>query len=57
MYRYLVPGLSIAAMLIASTALAKERSALESVSVKAASDCVGAAALKDPNIVTLYREA
>src|SRR5262249_42875121 len=40
----------------ASTALAKERSALESVSVKAASDCVGAAALKDPNIVTLYRE-
>jgi hypothetical protein len=43
-------------MLIASTALAKERSALESASVKAASDCVAAEALKNPNITTLYRE-
>ena len=33
----------LAAMLIASPALAKERSALESASVKAASDCVAAA--------------
>jgi hypothetical protein len=43
-------------MLIASTALAKDRSPLESASVKAATDCVAAAALKDRNIVSLYRE-
>ena len=43
-------------MLIASTALARERSALESFSIKAASGCVAAAALNSPNITTLYRE-
>src|SRR5262249_26920148 len=56
MHRYVPATLGIAAVLMASTALAKERSALESASVKAASDCDAAAALKDPNIVTLYRE-
>jgi hypothetical protein len=56
MHKYLPPTLGIAAVLMASTALAKERSALESASIKAASYCVAAAALKDPNIVTLYRE-
>jgi hypothetical protein len=44
-------------MLIASTAaLAKERSALEVASVKAATDCVAAAAVNNPNITPLYRE-
>jgi hypothetical protein len=56
MLRYLPATLGIAAMFIASTALARERSALESASVKAASDCVAAAALNNPNITTLYRE-
>jgi hypothetical protein len=56
MSKYLPATLGIAAMLLASTALAKERSALESASVKAATDCVATAALKDPNITTLYRE-
>ena len=56
MSKYLPATLGLAAMLLASTALAKERSALESASVKAATDCVATAALKDPNITTLYRE-
>jgi hypothetical protein len=56
MSKYLPATLGIAAMLIASTALAKERSVMESSSVKAASDCVAAAALNNPNITTLYRE-
>ena len=56
MSRYFAPTLAIATILIAPSALAKERSALESASVKAATDCVAAAALKDANIVTLYRE-
>ena len=56
MSKYLPATLGIAAMLLASTALAKERSALESASVKAATDCVATDALKDPNITTLYRE-
>jgi hypothetical protein len=56
MSKYLAATLGIAAVLIASTALAKERSALESASVKAATDCVAAAALNNPNITTLYRE-
>jgi hypothetical protein len=43
-------------MLIASTAVAKERSALESASVKAATDCIAAVALNNPKITTLYRE-
>jgi hypothetical protein len=56
MSKYLPATLGIAAMLLTSTALAKERSALESASVKAAADCVATDALKDPNITTLYRE-
>jgi hypothetical protein len=45
-----------AAIFIASTAGAVERSELANSSIKAATDCVAAAALKDPNITTLYRE-
>jgi hypothetical protein len=48
--------LGIAAILIASTALANERSGLEKSSIKAATDCVAAAALNNANIVRLYRE-
>jgi len=55
MPKYLPAALSVAAMLIASTAFA-ERGALESASVKAASDCVAAAALNNPEITTLYRQ-
>jgi hypothetical protein len=43
-------------LLIASTGLAKERTALESASVKAAMDCVAAAALNNPDIVAPYRQ-
>ena len=53
MSKYLPATLGIAAMLIASTALARERSALESSSVKAASELRPAAALYNPNITTL----
>jgi hypothetical protein len=56
MSKYLPATLGVAVLLIASTALAKERSALESASVKAATDCVAAAALDNPNIITLYQE-
>jgi hypothetical protein len=56
MSNYLPATLGIAAMLIASTALAKERSVLESASIKAATDCVAAAAANNTNITTLYRE-
>jgi hypothetical protein len=56
MSKYLPATLGIAAMLIASTALAKERSVLESASIKAATDCIAAAAANNPNITTLYRE-
>ena len=56
MSKYLPATLGLAAMLIASPALAKERSALETASVKAATDCVAAAAVNNPNITTLYRE-
>ena len=57
MSKYLPATLGIAVMLIASTAaVAKERSALESASVKAATDCVAKAALNNENITTLYRE-
>jgi len=56
MPKYMPATLAIAAMLIASTAMATERSELEKSTVKAATDCVAAAALKDPNITTLYRE-
>jgi uncharacterized protein YgiM (DUF1202 family) len=43
-------------MLLASTALSKERSELEKSSIKAATDCVAKAALNSPNITKLYRE-
>jgi uncharacterized protein YgiM (DUF1202 family) len=56
MAKYLPATLAIAGMLIASSALAKERSALESANVKAATDCIAAAALNNANITTLYRE-
>jgi hypothetical protein len=57
MSKYLPATLGIAVVLIASTAaVAKERSALETASVKAATDCVAAAAVNNPNITTLYRE-
>jgi hypothetical protein len=56
MSRYLPAAIGIAVTLVATTALAKERSALESASVKAATDCVAAAALNNPNITKLYRE-
>jgi SH3-like domain-containing protein len=45
-----------AAIFIASTAGAVERSELEKSSIKAATDCVAAAALSNPNITTFYRE-
>jgi hypothetical protein len=45
-----------ALMVMASTALANEQSELESSSVKAATDCVAAAASNDPNIISLYQE-
>ena len=48
--------LAIAAMLLASTSLAQGRGELEKSSIKAASDCVAAAALNNPNIIRLYRE-
>jgi hypothetical protein len=56
MSRYLPTAFGIAVLLIASTGLAKERTALESASVKAAMDCVAAAALNDPDIISLYQE-
>src|ERR1700730_8375762 len=56
MSKYLTATLGIAAMLLASTSLAQGRSELEKSSIKAATDCVAAAALKNPNITTLYRE-
>jgi hypothetical protein len=54
MSKYLAATFGLAAMLIASPALA-ERSALESASVKAASDCVAAAALNKPQQCALRR--
>ena len=56
MLRHLRPVIGIAVALVASTAIAKERSPLESASVKAATDCVAAAALNNPNIVSFFRE-
>jgi hypothetical protein len=56
MSKYLPVTLGIAAMLIASTSLAQARGELEKSTIKAATDCVATAALKDPNITTLYRE-
>ena len=56
MSKYLPASLAIAAFFIASTALAIERSGSEKSSIKAATDCVAQAALKNPDIVTLYRQ-
>jgi hypothetical protein len=56
MSKYLPATLGIAAMLIASTSLAQARGELEKSSIKAATDCVAAAAVNNPNIATLYRE-
>jgi hypothetical protein len=56
MTKCLPATLGIAAILIASTSLAQARSELEKSSIKAATDCVAAAALNNPKITTLYRE-
>jgi hypothetical protein len=56
MSNYLPTTLGIAALLMASTASATARSELESASVKAATDCVAAAALNNSEITTFYRE-
>src|ERR1700738_611771 len=56
MSNFLSATLAIAAMLIASTAMATERSELEKSSIKATTDCVPAAALNNPNITTFYRQ-
>jgi hypothetical protein len=56
MSKYLPATLGIAAMLIASTTLAQARSEVEKSTIKAATDCVAAAALNNSNIDTLYRE-
>jgi hypothetical protein len=56
MSNFLPATLGIAVALIASTALATERSELEKSSIKAATDCVAAAALNNPNITKLHRE-
>jgi hypothetical protein len=56
MSNFLPAAIGIAAILLASTALAKERSELEKSSIKAATDCVAKGALNNPNITKLYRE-
>jgi len=56
MSKYIPATLAIAAMLLASTSLAQGRGELEKSSIKAATDCVAAAALNNPNITTLYQE-
>jgi hypothetical protein len=56
MSKCLAASFGAAAVFIACTALAVERSELERSSVKAASDCVAQAALNDPDIITLYRQ-
>ena len=56
MTKYLPAALGLTVMLMASTAPATARTELESASVKAATDCVAAAALNNSEITTLYRE-
>ena len=56
MSNFLPAAIGIAAILLASTALAKERSELEKSSIKTATDCVAKGALNNPNITKLYRE-
>ena len=48
MSKYIPATLAIAAMLLASTSLAQGRGELEKSSIKAATDCVAAAALNKP---------
>lgn len=56
MRKYLPVAIGIAAMLLAGPVLAKKRSPLEAATVKAASDCVAAAALNNPKITELYQQ-
>jgi len=56
MTKYFPAALGLTVMLMASTAPATARTELESASVKAATDCVAAAALNNSEITTLYRE-
>src|SRR6516165_3973748 len=56
MSKYLPVSLVLGALLIAFQAVAKERSELEKSTIKAATDCVAAAALNNPNIVKLYQQ-
>ena len=56
MSKYLPAALGLTVMLMASTAPATARSEMELASVKAATDCVAAAALNNPQITTLYQE-
>jgi hypothetical protein len=56
MSKRLPASLGIAAFFLASPSFAIERGALEKSSIQAATDCVAQAALKDPNIITLYRQ-
>src|ERR1700730_6968302 len=56
MSKYLAATLGIAAMLLASTSLAKERSELEKSTIKVATDCVAAAALSNSNLAKLYQQ-
>jgi hypothetical protein len=56
MSKYLPISLVVGALLIAFPAFAKERSELEKSTIKAATDCVAAAALNNPSIVKLYQQ-
>jgi hypothetical protein len=56
MPKHLPAVFGIAVLLIASTSLAKERGELEKSTIKAATDCVAAAALNNPDIIRLYQE-
>ena len=57
MSKYLPAALGLTVMLMASTAPATARSEMESASVKAATDCVAAAALNNlPNNDPLSRK-
>ena len=56
MSKYLPACLGMATVFFASTAFAIERSELEKSSIKAATDCVAQAALKNPDVITLHRK-
>ena len=51
MLKYLPATFGLAVLLTATTASAQERTALESASVKAATDCIAAVVLNNPDIV------